>query len=104
MACYRAAPDGLVLSVRLTPKAAADAVDGVGRLSDGAEVVVARVRALPAKGAANAALIALLARALKLPKRTIEIVSGAGGRLKRVHIAGDAGALSGEIDQWPRLP
>lgn len=82
--CWQAAPDGLVLSVRLTPKAA---VDGVGRLSDGAEVVPARVWALPAMGTVNAALVALLARVLKTPKRTIEIVLGAGGPLQWLHIA-----------------
>jgi len=103
MACYSCASDGLVLAVRLTPKAARDAVDGVGRLADGSEVALARVRALPAKGAANAALIDLLAKALKIPKRSVKIVGGAGARVKRIRIAGDTGSLSEKIDQWPRL-
>lgn len=103
MACYRADPEGLVLAVRLTPKAARDALDGVGRLADGSEVALVRVRALPAKGAANAALIDVLVKALKMPKRSVSVVGGGGARIKRVRIAGDTGSLSEKIDQWPRL-
>ncbi len=98
----RVVPDGIVLAVRLTPKAARATIDGLGRLSDGSEVVIARVRALPAEGAANAALVALLAKALGVPKSAIAIVAGGGARLKRVHIEGDAAALSAIVERWPR--
>lgn len=103
MACYRAVLDGLVVPVRLT-KAAKASLDGVGRLAEGPEVAMARVSALPAKGAANAALVAPLAKALKIPRQSITIVDGAGARLKRVRIAEDAGSLPEKIEQWPRLP
>jgi uncharacterized protein len=103
MACYRAVPDGVVVAVRLTPKAAQDALDGVGSLPDGSQAAMARVRALPAKGAANSALVELLAKALKIPRRSIAIVGGAGGRLKRVRIAGDGDLLAAKIEQWPKL-
>jgi len=103
MTCYSAGPDGVVLAVRLTPKAAQDVLDGVGSLADGSQAAMARVRALPVKGAANAALVVLLAKALKIPKRSITIVGGAGGRLKRVRIAGDGGTLAAKIEQWPKL-
>lgn len=102
MVCFRATPDGVVIAVRLTPRAARDAIDGIDRLSDGAEVVKARVRAVPSEGAANEALRAVLAEALKVPKRAVNIVSGASGRLKQVHISGDAPSLSGIIEKWPR--
>jgi len=103
MACYRALPDGVAIAIRLTPKAAQDSLDGVGSLADGSQAAMARVRALPVKGAANAALVALLAKALKIPKGSIAIVSGAGGRLKRVRIAGDGRMLAAKIEQWPKL-
>jgi uncharacterized protein (TIGR00251 family) len=48
----------------------------------------ARLTAPPVDGAANAALITLLAERLALPKRNIEIVRGATGRQKIVEIAG----------------
>ena len=62
MRCYRVEPAAVVLTVRLTPRAARDSIDGVGTLSDGREVVLARVRAVPDKGEANRALVELLAK------------------------------------------
>lgn len=48
----------------------------------------ARLTAPPVEGAANEALIALLAERLDVPKRTITIVRGTTGRQKIVDIAG----------------
>ncbi len=98
--CYRVEAGGLLLSVRLTPRAARDAVDGVGLLSDGRAVALIRVRALPAEGEANAALTALLAKCLRVRKSAVTIAAGHGARLKQVRIAGDADVLAGEIDRW----
>ena len=39
-------------------------------------------------GAANAALVALIAKALKRPARAVRIVSGEHGRLKSLEIEG----------------
>ena len=103
MPCHRVVPGGIVVSVRLTPKAAHDSFDGIARLADGSDVAVARVRALPANGAANRALIVVFAKALKVPKSAITIVAGAGSRLKQIKIAGDAALLSGDIDMWRRI-
>lgn len=103
MACYRVAPGGVVLSVRLTPRAARDVVDGVGRLSDGREVAVVHIRAVPAEGAANKALVALLAKTLGVPKSAVTIVAGGAARLKQVRIDGDTTALSAMIDAWQPL-
>ena len=46
----------------------------------------ARLTAPPVDGAANEALVVLLAERLHLPKRTIHIVRGATSRLKTVEI------------------
>jgi uncharacterized protein (TIGR00251 family) len=86
---YRKEPGALVVRVRLTPKAHRDALDGIGIRSDGSEVVQARVRSPPADGAANAALIKLIAAILRVPKSSVEIVAGHSGRVKQVRIAGD---------------
>jgi uncharacterized protein (TIGR00251 family) len=51
----------------------------------------ARITAPPVDGAANEALIALLAERLGLPKRAISIVRGATGRQKIVEIVGMTG-------------
>jgi uncharacterized protein (TIGR00251 family) len=100
MACYRRERDGIMLSVRLTPKAGRDQTDGIARLSDGREVLHARVRAAPDKGAANAALIALLAVAFGRPKSAVSVVSGASARLKQVRVVGDPVVLAGVVNGW----
>jgi len=55
-------------------------------MRDGALLV--RLAAAPVDGAANAELIEILAKALDLPKRRIEIVSGDRSRSKRIRIIG----------------
>ena len=91
----------IVLTVRLTPRADRDALEGIGILADGQAVVHARVRALPEDGAANKALIALLAKSLHRPKSAIELVSGAGGRIKQLRVTGDPAGLLGVVESWP---
>ncbi len=93
MAFWTAAPDGVTVTVRLTPKGGRDAIDGVETLSDGRAVLKARVRAAPTEGEANAALGRLLGKALGVPPGRVEIVGGATSRVKRVRIVGDAAAL-----------
>ena len=75
------------LRVRLTPRGGRDAIDG---WRDG--VLLARVAAAPAGGAANEALVRLLAKALGVPKSRVAVVSGASARIKTVEIEGLDGA------------
>ncbi|MGD9923939.1 MAG: DUF167 family protein, partial [Pseudorhodoplanes sp.] len=55
---------GLSVTIRLTPRGGRDAIDGIETLSDGRPVLKARVRAAPTEGAANAALLSLMAKTL----------------------------------------
>jgi hypothetical protein len=100
LACFRRAADGIVLSVRLTPKANRDSLDGIGTLSDGSEVALARVRAVPEDGAANAALIALIAKTFARPKSAVTLVRGATQRVKQIQIAGAPDLLAAIIEMW----
>jgi uncharacterized protein (TIGR00251 family) len=93
----RATSEGVSVQVRLTPKGGRDAVEGWAEASDGSVHLKARVRAVPEDGKANAALIALLAANLDVPKSAVRIASGATARLKRVEIAGDAKALTARL-------
>jgi uncharacterized protein YggU (UPF0235/DUF167 family) len=93
LAAIEVAADGFRLRVRLTPKAAADAIDGAGEDAAGAVHLKARVRAVPEKGAANAALEALLAKALGTSKSAIRVEKGSTGRVKIVAVRADQGAL-----------
>ena len=81
------------ISVRLSPRAKADRLDGIARLADGAPVLVASVTAPPVAGLANEALLRLLAKKWKLARRDLAIVGGQKTRTKLVQIAGDARVL-----------
>lgn len=86
--------DGLMLTVRLTPKGGHDAIDGVATLADGNAVLKVRVRAAASAGEANAALVRLMAKTLRIAPRDVSLVAGAASRLKRLKIAGDGAALA----------
>ena len=51
-------------------------------------MLLVKVTAPPVDSAANAAVIELLAKNLKVPKRDIAIVGGEASRNKRVRVAG----------------
>ena len=91
---WTVAGDGLRLSVRLTPRGGRDAIDGIETLADGRSVLKLRVRAAPSDGEANAALVALLARELDLPRSTLTLAAGATARLKTVALTGEPQALA----------
>ena len=81
-----------MVTVRVVPRAGQEAIE----LAEGALRV--RLTAPPVEGAANAALIALIAERLRLPKRAISLVRGATTRDKLLAIVG----LSTD-DFWRRL-
>ncbi|OLF80713.1 hypothetical protein AWH62_14525 [Maricaulis sp. W15] len=82
-------PDSVVLRVRLTPGASRDGIEAWRCDAAGQIHLAARVRAVPEKGRANTALIALLAKQLAIPKRDIDVIRGATSRLKTIRIAAD---------------
>ena len=91
--------DGLMVTVRLTPKGGRDFIDGVELTSDGRAVLRARVRAPPSGGEANAALVSLLAHAVGIAPSRIDLVSGAAGRIKRLKIEGEPAALVAALER-----
>ena len=93
------APDGLVISVRLTPKGGRDSIDGAETLADGRAVLKVRVRAAPTEGQANAALGRILAKTLGVPPSRVAIVRGATSRTKQVKIVGDIAKLVAVLEK-----
>jgi hypothetical protein len=87
-------PEGLLVEVRLTPRAAMDRIDGVETLSDGAPVLKARVRVVPEKGKANEAVLRLLARTAGVPTSRARLLSGDTSRRKTILLEGDGAALA----------
>lgn len=78
----------LLLAIRLTPRASRERIAGTFTDAAGARWLQASVTAPPDKGKANAALIALLARRLKVPASSILLETGDTNRLKRLRITG----------------
>lgn len=76
------------LAVRLTPRGGRDAIDGWAADADGRPYLKVRVSAPPVEGEANAALEALIAKALKRPRSAVKVASGASARLKQLEIDG----------------
>jgi uncharacterized protein len=89
---------GVTVRVRVTPKSSRDEVAGIETTAQGPALKV-RVRAVPDKGAANAAVTATLADWLGVPKSTVTLVSGATARIKGIAIAGDGDELSARLER-----
>ena len=60
---------------------------------DGHEELEIRVAEAPADGAANEAVVRLLAKALRISRAEVRIVSGAASRHKRIAVPFDAEEL-----------
>jgi uncharacterized protein (TIGR00251 family) len=70
------------LAVRVSPGASADAI----LLPDGEGVLTVRITAPPVDGAANEAVLRLLAKALDRPMSRLALVRGATGRNKLIQL------------------
>jgi uncharacterized protein (TIGR00251 family) len=77
----------VILDVRVIPRAAKSEIAGT---RDNALLV--RLNAPPVDGAANEALIEVIAKALRVPRRNVSIVTGATSRTKRLRVTGCTGA------------
>ena len=78
-----ATPKGVLLRVRVQPGARMEGLDGVHDLD-----LRLRLAAPPVDGAANAACLAFLTKALRVRRSQITLRSGRRNRRKLVHIDG----------------
>ena len=84
-------------AVRVVPRGGRDAIDGVTEAGE----LRCRVSAPPADGAANKALVRLVADAMGVPPSAVTIEAGAASRTKRLRVSGaDAAAI---VVRWPGL-
>jgi uncharacterized protein YggU (UPF0235/DUF167 family) len=84
---WRLVAGGAELRVRATPKSSKDEIEGPGEDASGQRFLKVRVRAAPERGKANAAIEALLALALDIPKSAVSVEKGETARTKTVRIS-----------------
>lgn len=87
---------GVRFTVRVQPRASRSEVVG----AHGGALKV-RLQAPPVDGAANAALVELLAESLGVPRRAVRIVAGASSRSKTVDVDGVEQALVERLASSP---
>jgi hypothetical protein len=94
---WRAVDGGVALDLQVQPGAKADAVEGVVQQADGRPALKLRVKAPPAEGKANAAVVRLLARRWGLRKAAVSVAAGGRSRAKRLHLSGDPEDLAARL-------
>jgi uncharacterized protein len=87
---------GVTIELRAQPRARRTT------LTCGGGALKAQVTAPAEDGKANAAVIALLAAAWKLPKSAFAVTRGATSRDKIISIAGEPELLAARIMEWTR--
>lgn len=86
-------PDGVSLTVRVSPKSHRDEIKNIVDLSFGRTGLAIRVCPPAADGAANEAVVRLLAGLFEVPSSSVEINSGTTSRVKTISVKGPPGLL-----------
>ncbi len=94
-----ACAEGVLIAVRLQPRASHAGIDGIGLDAEGRPFLRVRVNAPPEGGKANRALVKLLAKALHTPPSALQIVGGHKDRNKTIAVTGNAD-IHQRIKDW----
>lgn len=85
------------LAVRVTPRSAKPGTGGWRTGADGRDELEVRVAEAPADGAANEAVVRLIAKALGISRSEVTIIAGHASRHKRVAIPFDEAEARGRL-------
>jgi len=97
---FEIGPTGLIVRLKVTPKARRNAVLGLAEDTGGRTCLKISLAAVPEGGKANRALIEFLAGEWGVAKSAISVVMGATSRRKVVEIRGSAAALLQLLSPW----
>lgn len=93
-------PGGIRLRLRVQPKSRREGPQGFAAEPDGEWALKFGINAAPEDGKANAAILALLAKRLKVAKAAISVAAGAKDRRKLIDIRGHEGELVAALAAW----
>jgi uncharacterized protein len=85
------------LAIRVSPRSAKPGIGGWRVGADGREELEVRVAAAPADGAANEAVVKLLATGLGVSRSQVTIISGHTSRHKRVAVPFDVSEIRARL-------
>ena len=91
---------GVRVRLKVTPRARRPGIDGLFTDADGSVRLKVGVTAAAAEGRANAAVLALLADAWRVPRSALTVQAGAAARRKTVGIDGDARTVMTLLHDW----
>ncbi len=98
---FSATRDGAIqFAVRVSPRASRRAIEGIVRDADGGKMLKVAVNAPPEDGKANQEVLALLARAMGVPKGRLSLAAGASGRKKIVRLEDADAVLLMRLNEW----
>ncbi len=89
--------------MKLTPNGGSDSIDGVEVGPEEKAYLKIRVCPVPQKGKANKALIALLAKKLRIAKSSLTLISGETSRQKILRIDGEPEDLIVKLTELVKL-
>ena len=95
--------DGVLVAIRLTPKASQNRILGLDVRDDGSVFLKAAVTAVPEKGKANKALLKLLSQSWGVGMRRLNLIRGDKDRYKTTLVSGEANQLIEQLTAWARM-
>ena len=99
----RHTPKGNFLHLRVTPKSGCDEICGLMTSAGDTVALAVKVTAIPDKGKANEAVIALLAKAIGVAKSSFNLVNGETSRNKVLAIVANQDAVINFIAKLDRV-
>ena len=91
---WKEAGEGIVVAIKVTPKASSNQVVGW----EGEELRV-RIAAVPEKGKANDTLVVFMAKWLGVSRSSVQLLSGDTGRHKKILITNPSSAVKDRLEK-----
>lgn len=95
---WRVTKQGVILALRVTARGGRDGVEGIELQADGRPVLRVRVRAAATEGAANQAVISVIAKSFGVARTDLRLLSGRVARLKQLEVTGDPTELVARLE------